>query len=149
MLSSMEAQRLLAIKVAESLLWTPYRWGGDDPMMGVDCSGFWMEILWTLGIARVKDDYSASSLFNLMVPTNSPEVGDAIFWANDEDKIVHVEMIYSVVLNLSIGASGGGPSTIDGEAAAQQNAYVKIRPYLTRGRKIAGFRNPYLKRLGV
>ena len=41
-------KRELALKIAESLLWTPYKWGGDDPS-GLDCSGMMVEVLKSVG----------------------------------------------------------------------------------------------------
>ena len=137
------SQRRVAMKIAESLLWTPYKWGGDDPMEGVDCSGYWMEILWSLGIIPVGDDYPAAALFDLFPESYMPMEGDMVFWKDSSGKIAHIEMVYNLDLGLSIGASGGGSSTDSPGTASQHNAYVKIRPYLHRSREIAGYRNPY------
>ena len=37
---------------AYSFLGTPYRWGGDDPLTGIDCSGLALEVLKAAGIYR-------------------------------------------------------------------------------------------------
>jgi len=43
---------------------------------------------------------------------------------------------------LSIGARGGGSATISADAAALQNAYVKVRPILSRGVPL-GYADPF------
>ena len=112
-------------------------------MEGVDCSGLWVEILQSLGIIGPSDDFPAAAMFDMFDPVQQYMEGDMIFWQNSSGKVVHVEMIYDVELRLAIGASGGGSRTKSFSTAVSDNAYVKIRPYLDRGRGIAGVCNPY------
>ena len=134
--------RAKLLKLAESLLWTPYMWAGDDPS-GFDCSGFVIELLKSIGCLGYSGDWTAEQLFAKFQYTTTPESGDLIFWMNNSGNIVHVEVVYSSTLKLSIGAAGGGSSTLDEEDAWEHNAYIRIRPYDGRGREIAGFLNPY------
>ena len=46
----MNFRKNMAFEIAWHLLGTPYRWGGDDPILGFDCSGFIVEILKSVGV---------------------------------------------------------------------------------------------------
>ena len=132
----------LAERIALSYLGTPYYWGGDDPIQGFDCSGFVIEILKSVGILERSGDWTAAGLFNLFDAHEvvDPTTGCLVFWANRDDKIIHVE--YCLDSTLSIGASGGGSTTTTVEEAIRRNALVKIRPFHSRS-GIAGFVNPW------
>jgi hypothetical protein len=135
--------RAMALKIAESLLWTPYLWAGDDPS-GLDCSGMMIEVLKSVGKLPYTYDDTAHGLYNRFKVSNSPKPGDLVFWwRSGYTKISHVEMVYDIDLQLSIGAAGGGSSTLDESDAWEHNAYVRIRPWKGRGPKLAGFRDPY------
>ena len=129
-------------RLAESLLWTPYRWGGDDPS-GFDCSGLVVELLKSVGIVAA-GDWTADGLMQMFPPcADGPQDGDLVFFGQ-ENVATHVEVVWSSTLGLSIGASGGGSKTQSTQDAWDQNAYIKVRPIL-RGRKILGFRDPFGK----
>ena len=135
--------RATALKIGFSLLWTPYLWGGDDPS-GLDCSGFMIELLKSVGKLPYQYDNTAQGLYNKFNISTTPRAGDLVFWKSDSSKVVHVEMVYDIDLHLSIGAAGGGSSTLDENDAWEHNAYIRIRPWKGRSpNKLAGFRNPY------
>jgi len=124
-------KRELALKIAESFVNLPYRWGGNDPLTGFDCSGLVIEILQSVGVIESKKDYTSEGLKNLFPQTDVLEPGNLLFYDWDEDSVIdHIEMIAFVDDQgtvFSIGASGGDSSTLSESVAAQQNAYVKIR----------------------
>ena len=137
--------RNIATKVAWHLHGTPYRWGGDDPTEGFDCSGFVIEILKSVGILPRSGDWTASMLWSWFGEKQviSPYEGCLAFWNNGpEDRIVHVE--YCLSDKLTIGASGGGSSTISPEAASLSNAYIKVRPILNNT-KLKGYVDPFME----
>ena len=110
----------------------PYRWGGDDPINGFDCSGFVIECLQSVGVLP-DGDWTAQGLYNRFKAnprTGNFELGDLVFFSKNVESITHVE----IMLNgeLAVGASGGGSATISSDVAAKQNAYIKIRPILRR-----------------
>ena len=140
------SDRDLALKVAWSFLGRPYKWGGDDPMTGFDCSGFIIECLKAPGILPRKGDWTAQGLADRLGPPHLDIhalkiPGDLIFWNNSAgSKIIHVEML--VTSKCCIGAGGGGSRTRTVQDAIDQNAYIKVRPWATR-KNVAGFVNPY------
>jgi len=125
--------RIVAERIALSFLGLPYVWGGDDPVQGFDCSGFVIEILKSVGVLPREGDWTADGLWRRFrdkeVP--SPTLGCLVFWFNIEGRAVHVE--FCLDDKLAIGASGGGRNVKTMQDAVRQNAYIKIRPILSRG----------------
>lgn len=124
-----------AIHVAMSNLGRPYRWGGDDPMAGFDCSGLVIHCLQSVGLLPQTFDTTASGLFaqfRVMGEMRTPPFppGTLVFYSHDPApaKIHHVEMVLNC--DLSIGAASGGSGTLTEADAIAQNAFVKIRPIL-------------------
>jgi len=139
-MSSVSFKRYIAQQIAMSYLGTPYRWGGDDPE-GFDCSGLTIEILKSVGILPRGGDWTADQLSKMFPETDSPKLGCLVFWNKGPDsRAIHVEMCISD--DLSIGASGGGSSTLTVEDAMRQNAFVKVRPFRSRS-NIALFSDPF------
>ena len=132
-------RRKLAIDLAWRMWGKPYIWGGDDPIHGFDCSGMIVEILQSVGL--LSEDLTADGLMRRydtrMVPT--PTAGCLVFWGSNR-RATNVEMALNETL--SIGARGGGSATISADAAALQNAYVKVRPILSRGVPL-GYADPF------
>lgn len=127
------SDRELALKLAWQMWGQPYRWGGDDPVAGFDCSGMVVEILKSTGQLPRDGDWTAQSLFDLfkyqiVVVARS---GCLVFWGQDLKSITHIEMMIDDFR--TIGASGGGSRTLTEQDAIRQNAYIKIRPL--EGRK--------------
>ena len=129
--------RELALRLAWHMWGQPYRWGGDDPIDGFDCSGMVVEILKSTGQLPRDGDWSAQGLFNLF--KNKIAVvarpGCLVFWGHDLKQITHIEMMID---NLrTIGASGGGSRTLTELDAVKQNAYIKIRPLAGRNAPVS------------
>lgn len=123
--------RDLAVAVAWSYYGTWYKWGGDDPS-GIDCSGFILEILKSVGLVDHTWDATADTLKDLFfmdsVAESELKPGCLVFWMNG-DTATHIEMIIEVSPQVFlIGASGGGPEVLTEGDAIKANAFVKIRP---------------------
>lgn len=116
-----------------------YIWGGDDPS-GFDCSGFAIEVLKSVGVLPRRGDWTAAQLCKMFTKTKKPAAGDLVFWRNKKGDIIHVEICLS--RELSIGASGGGPTVKNVKQAIKQNAFIKIRPLASRS-GVWGYCNPY------
>lgn len=125
-------KREIALELAKNFINLPYKWGGNDPREGFDCSGLIVEILQSVGIVGEKEDYTANGLAYKFEDTDVLEPGNLVFWDwNNDGKIDHVEMIALVDDSgeiFTLGASGGSSATTTPQDSSNQNAYVKIRP---------------------
>lgn len=136
------AELNLAREVAMSLHGLPYRWGGDDPGTGFDCSGFIIEILKSCGRLPRSGDWTAHALWDTFAGKDraEPQLGCLAFWWNKaKDRIIHVE--FCLDSQRTIGASGGGSATTSFEAASKSNAFIKVRPI--RKDRLAGYLDPF------
>lgn len=127
----LEIRKRAALNYAWSFIGQPYRWGGDDPIHGFDCSGLAIEVLTAAGVLPHRYDATASQLLATLMALGAKKIdtvqaGAIVFFRNTTGDIIHVEIGLPGLLLL--GASGGGSATDDLEDAAQQNAFVKIRP---------------------
>jgi cell wall-associated NlpC family hydrolase len=79
-----------ALGVARQYLGTPYRWGGESPATGFDCSGLMQYAYKQLGvdIPRVSQDQFRSGQ---QVPRESLQPGDLVFFSKAGD-VHHVGM---------------------------------------------------------
>jgi len=129
-----EEKRELAIELAKRFIGKPYIWGGDDPVLGFDCSGFVIEVLKSVGFLPRSGDWTANGLMSVFkdCETIEPLAGCLVFWGRspNSNRAIHVEFCLSD--ELSIGASGGGRRTKNVNDAIRQNAYAKLRPFYTR-----------------
>jgi cell wall-associated NlpC family hydrolase len=112
-----------------SFLSLPYKWGGDDPIKGFDCSGLIQELYAMIGLDP-KGDQTAQALYEYF-KTRSKEshrgCGALVFYGKSTLAITHVGMM--VDDQTIIEAGGGGSNTHTLEDAAKQNAFVRLRPY--------------------
>ena len=105
----------------------PYRWGGDDSVEGFDCSGFVQELLSVVEMDP-PGDQTAQKLFEYFYEhglAHSRQFGALAFYGKNPDSISHVAMMLND--SLVIEAGGGGSRTTSKEAAARDNAYVRVR----------------------
>lgn len=125
-----------ALFVWQTYLNQPYKWGGDDPLEGVDCSGLVLEGLKAVGLVPRELDVTADSLLHQTFKDYPRETveqllrrGMLVFWGRPGQPIHHVEIVWATFPDrvLTIGASGGGPRVTDRASAIKLNAYVKIR----------------------
>ncbi len=139
----MDARQLI-VDIAMSYLGKKYKWGGDDPIEGFDCSGLVIECLKSIGKLPREGDWTADSLYSAAIYRrcllkDGPQAGDLVFWmvpttTKSGHRAIHVEICISKYL--AIGASGGGSKTKTETDAVNQNAYIKIRPIGSRPGKV-------------
>ena len=106
---------------------TPYIWGGDDPILGMDCSGFAQEVLASIGFDP-DGDQTAHGLYNYLKMNglmSSRSKGALAFYGSSK-RITHVAICLDDMFMIEAG--GGGSKTTTKEAAAKHNAYIRVRP---------------------
>jgi cell wall-associated NlpC family hydrolase len=120
----------------QGLLYRPYKWGGDDPMGGFDCSGGIQELLASIGIDP-KGDQTAQALYNHFdLEIDNHWIGDSyasiyrsfghlLFFGKGNDKITHVSMAINHRSMFEFAGGGSKTNTIDD--AIRHNAYARIR----------------------
>ena len=126
-----------------SAMGSPYKWGGDDPILGFDCSGlvcaafrqFFTKFPRTnsRGLPQQFQDLADCKIVDLdsnSIGQLAAEFGDTLYYHNGKGKIIHV----SIALNNSfiIEAGGGNAETKTEAIAAKKNAYVRINPMAHR-----------------
>lgn len=119
------------IAYAKSFLGTPYLWGGKNPSIGLDCSGFVCEIIKSIGIIGYRDQYSSRDLHAFFrdhgtrQDITNPPVGALIFYGKSVQDIRHVALVISPYSVIESG--GGSDATITLEIAKNADARVRIR----------------------
>lgn len=108
----------------------PYIYGGQDPKVGLDCSGFVWNVLQDLKI-NPKEDLSAQGLYQYYLPNSlvvNPgqcDLGDLLFFGSTSG-IHHV----AIALNnkFMIEAAHGDSTITSIELAQKKGAYVNTSP---------------------
>ena len=116
------------VSYAKSFIGTPYKWGGDNPIEGFDCSGFVLETLRAFGLFS-SADCTAQGIYDTLMERNGSSslmMGAILFFGADEKSINHVAICLNDKFMLEAG--GGDSSTITREDAAKKNAFVRVRP---------------------
>lgn len=115
------------VDYAMSFVGVPYRWGGENPISGFDCSGLVQEILRSAGMDP-PGDQTAQALYNYFASNaqGNPRCAGALaFYGKSHDKITHVAFMIDEYRIIEAG--GGGSITLTKEDAALQNAFVRVR----------------------
>jgi cell wall-associated NlpC family hydrolase len=138
----------LVVEYALSFLGKPYKWAGDDPLAGWDCSGLVQEILASAGIDP-PGDQTAQGLFDHFEKNGKYGVygpGALAFFGESTRKISHVGFCLDTYRMVEAG--GGGSKTLTEQDAITQNAFVRIR--LIKARKdFQAVIMPFYKTIGV
>ena len=128
--------RTTAVWYLRQFIGLPYKWGGNDPMEGFDCSGLIHEVLQAVGLEQRGFDCTAADLYRRFKPKTVKRgyTGCLVFWyviSDGREKVIHVEMMIDD--KFSIGASGGGAGTQTVDDAMRDNAFIKMNPIDYRG----------------
>ncbi len=115
----------------------PYKWGGNNPVEGFDCSGFVQECFKSVGIDPAGDQ-TAQALYDRLSKKNLRSQlarGSVLFFGKTRERISHV----SIALNdtLMVEAGGGDSTVKTSQDAAKKNAFVRIRPINNRSDLVA------------
>jgi cell wall-associated NlpC family hydrolase len=118
------------IQYALSFIGVPYKWGGENPISGFDCSGLVQELLKSVGMDPLGDQ-TAQGLYNAF--SHCPKElgqGALCFYGESLSKITHVA--FMIDSSRVIEAGGGGSKTNTKEDAALAGAFVRLRPFKHR-----------------
>lgn len=134
----------ILIQYALQFVGLPYKWGGDDPILGFDCSGFVQELLAAVGLDPAGDQ-TAQALYDIFKSKAGSAMvqdeGSLLFFGKSVKEITHVA--FAITPLLMIEAGGGGSKTNSAQDAAAQNAYLRIRPISRRSDLVASIRPFY------
>lgn len=115
------------LREAFQYLGMPYRWGGNNPVSGFDCSGLVQWLLRSAGIDPVGDQ-TAQGLFDIFEKkygvTNVTKAGVICFYGAHIAAISHVA--FCIDSFRVIEAGGGDHTTVSRDVAEKQGACVRI-----------------------
>lgn len=140
---------IVLMAYADSLLGTPYKWGGNNPLEGLDCSGMIVELLKSAGERLPAPDMNSQQLFNYYQAGNGEwnrQTEGALAWfGKSVTQITHVAILRD---RYRIQEAGGGSRDIvTRDAAEKEGAFVRIRPIGYRNDLVAIIR-PYYRGIG-
>lgn len=96
---------------ARSLIGTPYKYGGNSPDTGFDCSGFVDHVFrHTLGIKLPRSSYEISQVGHA-ISKSSLHTGDLVFFNTLHRKFSHVGIYLGGERFIHAPSSGGGVRT--------------------------------------
>lgn len=127
----MNMEQLIAY--AMSFAGIRYRWSGDDPLGGFDCSGFACELAIAGGVLPHGTRMNSQSLYeffsrNGVIAQKGP--GAFAFFGKDQFNISHVA--FCLDMETMLEAGGGDATTINEAEAIRRNAFVRMRPIAYR-----------------
>jgi len=124
----------LMVLYSLTFLGVPYRWGGENPMEGYDCSGFLQEILSSVGLDP-PGDQTAQTLYNSLSKKDWRSglgKGSILFFGSSREHISHVALCVDVEGETMIEAGGGNSSITSVFYASKHNAFIRLRPISNR-----------------
>lgn len=106
----------------------PYKYGGQSPMEGLDCSSLMRWLLKAGGIT-LEPPSNAQGIHDQLVKNNKTDtvgLGTLIFYGTSISEIVHVGMALDEWRHIE--AAGGSSGTLSQQLAITRAAFVRITP---------------------
>ncbi len=118
----------------------PYRWGGQNPLVGFDCSGLVRHLLHSQGVSTDSPG-TAQALHTQFqtLPCPRPTLGALVFYCDAHGVVDHVALCLTEHLQLE--AAGGDHTTTSLQRAIEQDAFVRVTPI--RSNHVGIFRPAY------
>ncbi len=120
------------IQELEDCMHVPYKWGGNNPLEGFDCSGLVCWGLKRIGILGLHDDITAQSLmkrfWDYRVP--DPVRGALLFFGPALNDVRHTAIAISEKMMIEAGA--GTSKVLTREDAIRESAMVRRQPIFSR-----------------
>ena len=137
---SFKSQKMIStfiIQTALLLHGVHYRWAGNCPLSGLDCSGFVCEVFRSVGLMDNDEDLSAQGIYLKFRKNGRSQLseGSLLFFGKSRIKITHVAIAINEKIMIEAGGGDRATETIDDAQA--RNAYVRIRPINSRGDLVA------------
>lgn len=118
---------------AQSLIGTPYKYGGNSPDRGFDCSGFVDHVYrHTLGISLPRSSDKISQI-GRPISTGDLRPGDLVFFNTLRHKFSHVGIYLGGDRFIHAPSSGGRVRTEDMRETYWKNRYNGARRITSRG----------------
>jgi cell wall-associated NlpC family hydrolase len=118
------------LRYAKAQINVPYKWGGDNPLEGFDCSGFVQWVLASVGLDP-EGDQTAQTLYNHFKLQGEVigklEPGALVFYGPGRKHIKHVAI--GIDRYRVIEAGGGDRTTQTHRDACKKGACVRERLY--------------------
>lgn len=120
------------LQYALKFIGVPYKYGGENPLEGFDCSGLVQDLLVAGGVfpfAPRGHKRNAQMIFDELSKVGSQGkygAGAIAFYGKDSKSIDHVGFCLDAWLLLE--AAGGHADCLDLSTAVHENAFVKLRP---------------------
>lgn len=117
------------LRYAFAFVGTPYKYGGESPMEGLDCSGFVKEILIAAGVLPHGVDLTAQGIYETLISrarTGVWEPGAIAFYGKSLDRITHVA--FCVDSDTMLEAGGGDAQTTTMVESIKHRAFIRMRP---------------------
>ena len=114
---------------AFSCLNIQYKWGGNHPLEGFDCSGLVCYILHSCGAIKFKKDMSSQALFDHYYDyghSNYSGLGALTFYGKSIKKITHIG--FCIDDDRMIEAAHGGKNIENKTDATEAGAFVRVSP---------------------
>ena len=115
------------IEYAKSFITVPYKWGGNSPIFGYDCSGFIQEVLKSVGLDPAGDQ-SAQALYDHLSKksiSKKASAGCIAFFGESVHRITHVALVINDTQMIEAG--GGGAEVTGIHIADSKSAFIRIR----------------------
>lgn len=129
---------------AAAMIGIPYKFGGKNPIEGLDCSGLVQLLLRSAGVLK-GSFLSAAAMRDVLIASGaqpcSPCFGAVAFFADARGHIDHVGFCLNE--HFMVEARGGAETTLTREDAAAKGAFVEPRLISHRDKLVAALMPAY------